>query len=109
MERVLLYFKPDCQQPGPIFLAEIFPEFFTSGPAQIQMGPQTSREAPPIECRVDNVHAFEQYMHDCGLYGIEDMRPVNELRMKARWKLGAALAKVTRALGNNQYASRSET
>jgi hypothetical protein len=72
------------------------------------MGPQTSREAPPIECGVHNVHAFEQYMHDCGLYGIEDMRPVNELRMKARWKMGAALAKVTRALGNNQYGSRAE-
>ena len=25
---------------------------------------------------------------DCGLYGIEDMRPINELRMRARWKLG---------------------
>jgi hypothetical protein len=30
-------------------------------------------------------------MHDCGLYAIEDMRPVNELRMRARWKLGRAL------------------
>jgi len=43
--------------------------------------------------------AFEQYMHDCGLYGIEDMRPVNELRMRARWKLGKALAKLYRAAG----------
>jgi hypothetical protein len=25
---------------------------------------------------------------DCGLYSIEDMRPTNELRMVARWKLG---------------------
>jgi hypothetical protein len=30
-------------------------------------------------------------MHDCGLYSIEDMRPINELRMRARWKLGGAL------------------
>jgi hypothetical protein len=36
-------------------------------------------------------------MHDCGLYSIEDMRPVNEMRMTARWKLGRALAKIERA------------
>jgi hypothetical protein len=33
-------------------------------------------------------------MHDCGLYSIEVMRPINETRMAARWKLGQALAKV---------------
>jgi hypothetical protein len=38
-------------------------------------------------------------MHDRGLYSIEDMRPINELRMKARWKLGAALAAVERIHG----------
>jgi hypothetical protein len=32
----------------------------------------------------------EPRVHDCG--SIEDMRPINELRMKARWKLGGALA-----------------
>jgi hypothetical protein len=36
-------------------------------------------------------------MHDCGLYSVEDMRPVNELRMMARWKLGGALAKMDRS------------
>ena len=41
--------------------------------------------------------AFEQYMHDCGMYSIEDMRPVNELRIDARWKLGGALKAVVRA------------
>src|SRR3954451_8561859 len=51
--------------------------------------------------------AFEQYMHYCGLYDIQDIRPVNELRMKARWRLGKALRLVERARGNNQYASRS--
>jgi hypothetical protein len=29
-------------------------------------------------------------------YSVEDMRPINELRMVARWKLGRALAKVER-------------
>src|ERR1700757_1575933 len=43
--------------------------------------------------------AFEQYMHDCGLYSIEDMRPINETRMLARWKLGRALAQVERGAG----------
>jgi hypothetical protein len=35
-------------------------------------------------------------MHDCGLYSVEDMRPINETRMAARWKLGKALAAVER-------------
>jgi N6-adenosine-specific RNA methylase IME4 len=43
--------------------------------------------------------AFEQYMHDCGLYSVEDMRPINETRMRARWKLGRALAEVQRDSG----------
>jgi hypothetical protein len=33
-------------------------------------------------------------MHDCGLHSVEDMRPFNETRMVARWKLGRALAAV---------------
>jgi hypothetical protein len=36
--------------------------------------------------------ASREAIDDCG--SIEDMRPVNELRMKARWKLGRALAAV---------------
>jgi hypothetical protein len=35
-----------------------------------------------------------------GFYGIEDMRPINELRMAARWKLGKTLAKVERRQGD---------
>jgi hypothetical protein len=38
-------------------------------------------------------------MHDCGLYSVEDMRPINELRMKARWKLGGALKATPRRPG----------
>jgi carbamate kinase len=38
-------------------------------------------------------------MHDCGLYSVEDMRPINETRMAARWKLGKALAAVKRGNG----------
>ena len=55
----------------------------------------------PAEIKQINAQAdaFEQYMHDCGLYSIEDMRPINELRMAARWKLGRALAQVERGAG----------
>jgi hypothetical protein len=35
-------------------------------------------------------------VHDCGLYSIEDMRPINELRTVARWKLGRSLAATER-------------
>ena len=34
-----------------------------------------------------------------GLYRTEEIRPVNEMRMQARWKLGRALAKVVRGAG----------
>src|SRR5258706_9321217 len=56
----------------------------------------TPAEIIAISAKLD---AFEQYMHDCGLYSIEDMRPINETRMKARWKLGGALAVVARGAG----------
>jgi hypothetical protein len=52
----------------------------------------------PVEIKEINakLDAFEQYMHDCGLYSVEDMRPINETRMAERWKLGKALAAVER-------------
>jgi hypothetical protein len=63
----------------------------------------------PVEIKDINAKAdaFEQYMHDCGLYSVEDMRPINELRMIARWKLGRALAQVERAThpGKGKVAS----
>jgi N6-adenosine-specific RNA methylase IME4 len=33
------------------------------------------------------------------MYDVEEMRPINELRMRARWKLGRALREVERASG----------
>jgi hypothetical protein len=48
-------------------------------------------------------------MHDCGLYSVEDMRPINETRMAARWKLGRALAAVERNRGKRtDLTSRPE-
>jgi hypothetical protein len=38
-------------------------------------------------------------MHNTGLYTINQMPPVNELRMKARAKAGRALASIERAAG----------
>src|SRR3974390_2868082 len=46
-----------------------------------------------IAARVD---AFDESMENCGLYPSEDMRPINETRMEARWKLGQALAQIER-------------
>jgi hypothetical protein len=40
-------------------------------------------------------------------YSIEDMRPINELRMAPRWKLGRALAKVDKAQGERTDRSTS--
>jgi hypothetical protein len=36
-------------------------------------------------------------------YSIEDVRPINELRMVARWRLGRALAKVERGQGRPHF------
>jgi|HubBroStandDraft_2_1064218.scaffolds.fasta_scaffold74165_2 hypothetical protein len=41
-----------------------------------------------IEVSLD---AVERCMRGTGLYPIEEMRPVSEARMRARWRLGAAL------------------
>ena len=38
-------------------------------------------------------------MRQAGLYSTAEIRPVNELRMRARWKLGQALAKLERKQG----------
>jgi N6-adenosine-specific RNA methylase IME4 len=53
-------------------------------------------EIVEIAARLD---AFEQYMRDSALYSTEDIRPINETRMRARWKLGRALADVDRGQG----------
>ncbi len=42
---------------------------------------------------------MENWMKETGLYDIDEIRPVNEIRMWARWKLGAALAKMERGTG----------
>jgi hypothetical protein len=38
-------------------------------------------------------------MRASGLYRVDQIRPVNELRMRARWKLGQILADVDRGHG----------
>jgi N6-adenosine-specific RNA methylase IME4 len=53
-------------------------------------------EIRKVEIAVEHV---EQLMHEAGLYEIEEIRPVNELRMRARWKLGRALKKIERRQG----------
>jgi N6-adenosine-specific RNA methylase IME4 len=79
-------------------------------PPPIKIGPlQRALEAAQDPAEIKDIaaqlDAFETYMHDCGLYSIEDMRPINEARMRARWKLGRALAKVSRAQGERTSVS----
>jgi N6-adenosine-specific RNA methylase IME4 len=45
------------------------------------------------------IELAEKHMHDSGLYSDDDIRRVNELRMRARWKLGRLLALVERGAG----------
>lgn len=53
-------------------------------------------EVREIESKLD---AIEDYMKHAGLYRTEDIRPVNEGRMWARWRLGQLLDKVERKGG----------
>jgi hypothetical protein len=43
--------------------------------------------------------AIENYMRDAGLYDTTEIRPVNETPIRARWKLGQALAEIERKQG----------
>jgi hypothetical protein len=43
--------------------------------------------------------AIEDMMHAAGLYGLDEIVPVNQDRMFARWKLGRVLAKIERKGG----------
>src|SRR6266849_2000362 len=44
-------------------------------------------------------HAIEDLMHAAVLYDKKEIRPVNEGRMLARWKLGRVLSKMERGHG----------
>jgi hypothetical protein len=48
---------------------------------------------------IEELDLAEQYMNDSGLYTADQIRNVNELRMRARWKLGRLLANFARAAG----------
>jgi N6-adenosine-specific RNA methylase IME4 len=53
-------------------------------------------EIRKIEATLD---AAETLMRATGLYPIDEMRPVNEERMRARWRLGQTLASFVRGTG----------
>jgi hypothetical protein len=53
----------------------------------------TPAEIRQVEAKLD---AVERYMRETGLYDTEEIRPLNEARMRARWKLGRALAEMDR-------------
>jgi N6-adenosine-specific RNA methylase IME4 len=50
--------------------------------------------------QIDNeLSAAEAFMRESGLYDPEEIRPLNETRMQARWKLGGLLARIERKPG----------
>jgi hypothetical protein len=57
---------------------------------------KTPPEIIEIEAQLAGI---EEYMQTAGLYRTDEIRPVNEARMRARWKLGKLLAKEERASG----------
>ena len=55
---------------------------------------------PPDVLELENkLDAAERYMRDSGLYTADEIRPINETRMFARWKLGRLLTEVDRGAG----------
>jgi hypothetical protein len=56
-------------------------------------------DAPEILAIESKLDAAERLMRDSGLFTDDEIRPINETRMRARWKLGRALADVDRGHG----------
>jgi N6-adenosine-specific RNA methylase IME4 len=68
-------------------------------PADIDMLAKalSGAQSPDEVRRVENgIDMFESYMRAAGLWTLDQIRPVNETRMRARWKLGRLLAAVER-------------
>jgi hypothetical protein len=63
-------------------------------------------EAIGVEKQLDTL---ETAMTNSGLYSPDELRSVNELRMKARWGLGALLRKVWRKVGRPSKLSPAAT
>ncbi len=80
---------------------------FRMGPAQIFLFhlpvSTTPAEILAVANRFDTV---EHHMQSTGLFTVEQMRPVNEMRMQARAKLGRALAAQERAPGHQDEGKR---
>ena len=53
----------------------------------------TAEDVRRVESEID---AIEHLMKSSGLWDIEEIRPVNETRMRARWKLGRLLSEAVR-------------
>lgn len=53
--------------------------------------------------------AFETYMRDAGLFTTEQQRPINETRLRARWRLGQLLAAIERSPGGRGNKNSART
>lgn len=64
--------------------------------AQALEGAQSPEEVRKVEHGID---MYEGWLRAAGLWAMDKIRPVNEMRIKARWKLGQLLALEGRAQG----------
>ena len=68
--------------------------------AALQRALDQAAEPEQVRAIDARAHAFERAMRDAGLgKQIEELRPYRELWIRARWRLGAMLAKMIRAAG----------
>src|SRR5215831_15852377 len=70
------------------------PDLATLGRALAQ-----ASDAAEVRQIESDLEKAESLMRTSGLYEVEEIRPVNELRMRARWKLGQVLAELERGHG----------
>ena len=69
---------------------------------------RTADDAEQVVVIERQLDLLEQHMRDTGLYPPEQVRAVNELRMRARWRLGQLLAAITRGTGPGRGRKKTD-
>src|SRR4051812_40741720 len=81
---------------APISSGRKLPTIDIDGMSRALRAADDAKQVIVIERQLD---LLEQHMRDSGLYPPAQVREVNELRMRARWRLGQLLAAITRGTG----------
>lgn len=92
-QRLVVYSGDDRSNQPPIVIDQLARALATA---------TTPEQVLPIEAQLD---LAERWMRESGLYESSQIREVNELRMRARWKLGKLLALVERTQGQRTSLS----